>query len=149
MLDLFGFECFATNSFEQLTINYANEVLQAQFNADVFAAASAEAVAEGIDLGKMPYSDNAACIDLFQGRSPPGLLPLLNEECALGDGSDANFLLKLSQAHHSNPQLRVPGLETRPGSNRSATSAGRQGWSRLPAGIMFSPAKRPKTATER
>ena len=110
MLDLFGFECLATNSFEQLCINYANEVLQAQFNADVFSAAAAEALAEGIDLGAAAFADNSMCVAMLDGRGPPpGLLPLLNEECALGDGTDANFLLKLAQAHRSNPHLRLPG----------------------------------------
>ena len=127
LLDLFGFESMASNSFEQLVINYANERLQAQFNADVIAAAEEEARSEGIELSgaSTDYVDNAECIALFEGGAlspatdrrtaargavapPPGLLSLLNDECALGDGHDANFLLKLAQVHRANSHLRIP-----------------------------------------
>lgn len=72
----------------QLCINYANEKLQMQFNSDVLAAAEVEARAEGVSLGSASaHEDNAACVALIDATSPtPGLLPLLHEECALGDG---------------------------------------------------------------
>ena len=137
-------------------INYANEALQAQFNADVFAADAADAAAEGIDIGAaVPYADNAACVALLDGRGPPpGLLCLLNEECALGDGSDANFLLKLTQSHRSNPSLRIPAAAAHVGRaggmplGAPSVSFKRGGKRHVPPPGMFSPARRHRTTNE-
>ena len=121
LLDLFGFENFEHNSFEQLCINYANESLQSQFNADVFAAAEAEAKAEGVHLGPADYADNAACVSLLSSIHPrPGILPLLNEECAIGDGTDAKFVIKLHQNHSNSTYLQIPSAASGPGAMRAA-----------------------------
>ena len=107
LLDLFGFEALATNSFEQLCINYANESLQAQFNADVFFATEREYQMEGVTLDKSHCNDNSACLALFEGMNPPGIFPLLNEECSLAEGSDNNFALKLGQLFGSHAHFRL------------------------------------------
>ena len=94
LLDIFGFECFEHNGFEQLLINYANEAIQLQFSSDVFRATEAECAAEGVAFDAADFEDNAACVALLDARGPPpGLLRLLAEEAALGNGSDDNFCL--------------------------------------------------------
>ena len=129
LLDLFGFENFERNSFEQLAINYANEKLQLQLNLDVFDAALAEAEAEGVDLGASAssYTDNSACIALLEGGGAggkPGLLALLNEECALGDGTDANFVLKASQLHKASEHFYVPSVKMAARTSSTPTACG-------------------------
>eukprot|EP00966_Prymnesium_polylepis_P228052 5276970-Prymnesium_polylepis.1 len=68
LLDLFGFEALPVNSFEQLCINYANESLQAQFNADVFTATEREYAAEGVTLVRAAPTVEPARLG---GRSSP------------------------------------------------------------------------------
>ena len=79
LLDIFGFESFETNRFEQLCINYANEKLQQKFTQDIFRSVQAEYEYEGIELGEITYDDNTDVLDLVEGRM--GLLSFLNEEC--------------------------------------------------------------------
>ena len=87
VLDIFGFECFVSNSFEQLCINYANERLQQQFNWDVFKSEQAEYEAEGIALQAIEFDDNVDVLSLIEGRM--GAVSILNEECVRPKGSDA------------------------------------------------------------
>lgn len=95
VLDIYGFEHFAKNSFEQFCINYANEKLQQEFNAHVFKLEQEEYVREEIDWKFIDFSDNQPCIDLIEGKL--GVLALLDEESRLPMGSDESFLTKL---HH-------------------------------------------------
>lgn len=96
VLDIYGFEHFATNSFEQFCINYANEKLQQEFNAHVFKLEQEEYLREQIDWTFIDFSDNQPCIDLIEGKL--GILSLLDEESRLPMGSDEQFVTKL---HHN------------------------------------------------
>ena len=111
MLDIFGFEHFEDNGFEQLCINYANERLQRQFNRDTFEAEQAEYEAEAIDWTAIQYVDNLPCLELLDRSSARALLPLLDEECALASGSDANYALRVREAHRAHPHFVEYKLE--------------------------------------
>ncbi len=81
ILDIFGFEIFELNSFEQLCINYANEKLQFHFNEVIFSGEMSMYEEEGISTEKIEFEDNGECVMLVEGK-PYGLLGLLDEECS-------------------------------------------------------------------
>ncbi|KAG9074341.1 Myosin type-2 heavy chain 1 [Ceratobasidium sp. UAMH 11750] len=93
VLDIYGFEHFKKNSFEQFCINYANEKLQQEFNAHVFKLEQEEYVREQINWTFIDFSDNQPCIDVIEGKL--GVLALLDEESRLPAGTDSSFLTKL------------------------------------------------------
>ena len=109
LLDIFGFESFVTNRFEQLCINYANEKLQQKFTEDIFRSVQAEYEAEGIALAEIWYDDNTDVLDLIEGRT--GLLALLNEECVRPKGNDQDYVLKALQQNKTSPCLIVNKLD--------------------------------------
>ncbi|XP_034042645.1 LOW QUALITY PROTEIN: myosin-IIIb [Thalassophryne amazonica] len=79
ILDIFGFENFKKNSFEQLCINIANEQIQFYFNQHIFALEQMEYQSEGVDASLVEYEDNRPILDMFL-QKPMGLLSLLDEE---------------------------------------------------------------------
>ncbi|KAI9478230.1 MAG: P-loop containing nucleoside triphosphate hydrolase protein [Benjaminiella poitrasii] len=93
VLDIYGFEHFKKNSFEQFCINYANEKLQQQFNQHVFKLEQEEYMREKINWTFIEFSDNQKCIELIEGKL--GVLSLLDEESRLPAGTDQGFCQKL------------------------------------------------------
>uniref|UniRef100_A0A8C6ABK6 non-specific serine/threonine protein kinase n=1 Tax=Marmota marmota marmota TaxID=9994 RepID=A0A8C6ABK6_MARMA len=93
ILDIFGFENFRRNSFEQLCINIANEQIQYYFNQHVFALEQMEYKNEGIDAVPVEYEDNRPLLDMFL-QKPLGLLALLDEESRFPQARDQTLVDK-------------------------------------------------------
>ncbi|CEM34450.1 unnamed protein product [Vitrella brassicaformis CCMP3155] len=96
LLDIYGFEVFDVNSFEQLCINFANEKLQQHFNQHLFRSEQEEYTSEGVDWKHIDWRDNQPIIDALEGR-PMGVFPLLDSECLMPQGSDRTLINKIHQ----------------------------------------------------
>lgn len=105
VLDIYGFEHFEKNSFEQFCINYANEKLQQEFNQHVFKLEQEEYVKEEIEWSFIEFNDNQPCIDLIESKL--GILSLLDEESRLPAGSDESWTQKLYQTLDKPPTNQV------------------------------------------
>ncbi|XP_041825966.1 unconventional myosin-Vb isoform X2 [Melanotaenia boesemani] len=108
VLDIYGFETFEVNSFEQFCINYANEKLQQQFNSHVFKLEQEEYMKEQIPWTLIDFYDNQPCIDLIEARL--GILDLLDEECKVPKGTDQNWAQKLYKQHSSSAHFQKPRM---------------------------------------
>ncbi|XP_011270021.1 hypothetical protein CAOG_08449, partial [Capsaspora owczarzaki ATCC 30864] len=107
ILDIFGFEDFEVNSFEQLCINYANEKLQFYFNQHIFKLEQEEYSREGISWEKINFVDNQGCLDLI-AKKPTGILSVLDDESNFPKGTDDSFLDKLHGQHEKNAYYEKP-----------------------------------------
>ena len=103
LLDIFGFENFVVNRFEQLAINFANERLQNRYAVDIFSEVKEEYESEGIEIFDFSKVDNSDVLQLLEGRM--GLIPSLNEECKRPKGNDASFVYKLKTMHTDSKYL--------------------------------------------
>ncbi|XP_036363894.1 unconventional myosin-IXAa isoform X7 [Octopus sinensis] len=109
VLDIFGFEDFHKNSFEQFCINYANEHLQYYFNQHIFKLEQEEYQREGIQWKNIEFIDNTGCLELFS-KKPNGLFCLLDEECNFPGASNDTLLSKFNRHHKGKPYYEVPQL---------------------------------------
>ncbi|XP_052598506.1 unconventional myosin-Vb isoform X2 [Peromyscus californicus insignis] len=108
VLDIYGFETFEINSFEQFCINYANEKLQQQFNSHVFKLEQEEYMKEQIPWTLIDFYDNQPCIDLIEAKL--GILDLLDEECKVPKGTDQNWAQKLYERHSNSQHFQKPRM---------------------------------------
>jgi myosin-5 len=104
VLDIFGFESFDRNSFEQLCINYCNEALQQQFNRFVFKLEQQEYQKEGIDWSFIEFPDNQDVLDLIEKRHD-GILSILDEQSRLQRCTDATFASAIYNKCGSHPRF--------------------------------------------
>ena len=101
VLDIFGFEIFESNSFEQLCINLANEQLQSHFNDHIFKLELKVYEAEGLNCDGITFADNQPCLDMLI-KKPQGVFPMIDEECVVPKGTDLTLLQKLQDTHKKN-----------------------------------------------
>lgn len=107
VLDIFGFEIFKTNRFEQLCINFANEKMQQHFNEHIFSMEQREYKAENIDVAHVEFKDNQECLDMIE-KGKVSLLGMLDEELRVPRGSDDKLLEKYHQQFGKSPHYQKP-----------------------------------------
>ncbi|XP_058714612.1 unconventional myosin-If isoform X3 [Poecile atricapillus] len=103
VLDIYGFEIFQKNGFEQFCINFVNEKLQQIFIELTLKAEQEEYVQEGIKWTQIQYFNNKVVCDLIENKlNPPGIMSVLDDVCATmhatGEGADQTLLQKLQAA---------------------------------------------------
>ncbi|KAK7488188.1 hypothetical protein BaRGS_00020630 [Batillaria attramentaria] len=103
VLDIYGFEVFESNSFEQFIINYCNEKLQQIFIELTLKEEQDEYIKEGIEWIHVDYFNNSVICDLIE-KNVSGILSLLDEECLRpGNTTDRTFLAKLDERCAGHP----------------------------------------------
>lgn len=106
LLDIFGFECFKENSFEQFCINYANEKLQNLYVEDIFKEIENMFIREGLHdhYSQIEYKDNTIILE-GMGKYPSGIFYQLDNECSVGQ-KDMNLLGRILSSLKSNPSVK-------------------------------------------
>lgn len=106
VLDIFGFESFETNSFEQLCINFCNEALQQQFNHFVFKKEQEEYELEGIEWSFIAFPDNQDVLDLIEKRHT-GIISILEEQSLFPRCTDQSFSRAMYEKCANHPRFSV------------------------------------------
>ncbi|MFS7930647.1 putative myosin ATPase [Helianthus anomalus] len=109
VLDIYGFESFKLNSFEQFCINFTNEKLQQHFNQHVFKMEQEEYTKEQIDWSYIEFVDNKDVLELIE-KKPGGIIALLDEACMFPKSTHETFSQKLYQTFKNHQRFIKPKL---------------------------------------
>ena len=107
VLDIYGFESFKKNSFEQFCINFANEKLQQHFNQKVFKMEQEEYEKEAIDWSYIEFVDNQDILDVIE-RKVGGIISLLDESCIMTSTTSEQFAQKLFSSLDNEKRFSKP-----------------------------------------
>lgn len=111
VLDIFGFESFQKNSFEQMCINFCNEALQQQFNAFVLKNEQAIYEKEGIEWSFIEFPENQDVLDLIEKRGT-GIFSILDDQCRAPGPSDKAFAINLYNQCKGRPRFSASRKQT-------------------------------------
>jgi hypothetical protein len=106
LLDVFGFEVFTFNTFEQLCINYANERLHQFFLLRVFEVELELYRMQALQVPTLTYPDNSKIIDLLD-KSPTGIFCVLDGQCKMPKASDLTFCAAIQKTHKEHPSFML------------------------------------------
>ncbi|XP_050209434.1 myosin-12 [Mercurialis annua] len=109
VLDIYGFESFKINSFEQFCINLTNEKLQQHFNQHVFKMEQEEYTREEINWSYVEFVDNQDVLDLIE-KKPGGVIALLDEACMFPKSTHETFAQKMYQTYKGHKRFSKPKL---------------------------------------
>lgn len=103
ILDIYGFEIFEVNAFEQLCINYVNEKLQQLFISQTLESEQEGYRREGLSWQNISFFNNQVVCDLIEDPKGHGIFPLLDEQCAIARLSDLELIERYNSEHSKNP----------------------------------------------
>ena len=94
ILDIYGFESFQHNTFEQLCINYANESMQKMFNHHLFVVEQKDYETENIEWSRIEFVDNSSTLEVIENK-PMGLFALLDDQASFPGATDETYHAKI------------------------------------------------------
>ena len=105
ILDIFGFEIFEKNGYEQICINYTNEILQNIYNKNVLENEQEEYKKEGVQWKYIEYNSNKQILELFQSKL--SIFGIINEQSILSSGQDKNIYANIKKHLISHSNLSI------------------------------------------
>jgi len=115
-LDIFGFENFEFNTFEQLCINFTNERLQSHFMDALIKKQQEEYKREGVSCAHITFPDNTLQIQLIDSNKG-SVFSMLDEEVLVPKGSDLQYVAKMITAFGKPNKVSAIFIKPRIGKN--------------------------------